>query len=109
MAKKIDVIIKDPGKRPRHVAISNSLENLQKTVGGYIEMVTLGIAGNGVKLVVICDEDGRPKEKAMCCRIFGITFVGTIILAGVTGDEITHVPYTYQEAKAMFPQLWEDV
>ena len=35
MKKKIKVIIKEPGKKPRCVYISNTLENLQKTVGGY--------------------------------------------------------------------------
>ena len=38
---KISVIIKEPGRRPRHVWIENSLKNLQKTVNGYIETVTL--------------------------------------------------------------------
>jgi len=31
---KISVLIKDPGKKPRHVYIENSLKNLQNTVGG---------------------------------------------------------------------------
>lgn len=34
MSRKISVLIKEPGKSPRHVWISNTLENLQKTVGG---------------------------------------------------------------------------
>ena len=41
MNHKISVLIKEPGRVPRHVAISNTLENLQRTVGGYIETVTL--------------------------------------------------------------------
>ena len=40
---KISVLIKEPGKQPRHVNIENSLKNLQKTVGGYIETVTLAM------------------------------------------------------------------
>ena len=35
---KIGVIIKEPGRVPRHVNISSTLENLQKTVGGFEEM-----------------------------------------------------------------------
>lgn len=31
---KISVLIKDPGKKPWHVWIQNSLKNLQVTVGG---------------------------------------------------------------------------
>ena len=53
---KIGVIIKEPGRVPRHVNISNTLENLQKTVGGYIETVTLCS-----DIVVICDEEGASK------------------------------------------------
>ena len=51
---KIGVLIKEPGKRPRHVNISNTLSNLQKTVGGYIETVTFS-----KEIVVICNEEGR--------------------------------------------------
>ena len=35
-AEKIKVIVKDPGKPARVVWISNTLENLQRTVGGRI-------------------------------------------------------------------------
>lgn len=55
MAKKISVLIKEPGKAPRHVSISSTLYNLQRTVGGYIETVTLCS-----DLVIICRLDGRP-------------------------------------------------
>lgn len=52
--KKIGVLIKEPGKKPRHVNISDSLANLQNTVGGYIETVTLAN-----DCVVICNDEGR--------------------------------------------------
>lgn len=61
---KIGVIIKEPGRLPRHVNISDTLENLQKTVGGYIETVTLCS-----DIVLICDEEGRIKGKPHCCNI----------------------------------------
>jgi hypothetical protein len=51
MKEKTGVLIKEPGRNPRHVNISDTLENLQKTVGGYIETVTICS-----DLVVICDE-----------------------------------------------------
>ena len=54
---KISVLIKEPGKTPRHVHIGNTLSNLQNTVGGYIETVTLRS-----DLVVICNEEGRLKR-----------------------------------------------
>ena len=99
---KIGVIIKEPGRVPRHVNISNTLENLQKTVGGYIETVTLCS-----DLVVICDEEGRIKGKPHCCNIAGVVFVGTVILAGVDGDEFADIPCWYGDFKRLFPQLWE--
>ena len=55
---KISVLVKDPGKTPRRVNISNTLENLQKTVGGNIEAVTLAS-----DLVILCDEEGLLKGK----------------------------------------------
>lgn len=99
---KIGVIIKEPGRVPRHVNISDTLENFQKTVGGYIEIVTLCS-----DLVVICDEEGRIKGKPHCCNIGGVDFVGTVILAGVDGDEFADIPCRYGDFKRLFPQLWE--
>lgn len=99
---KISVIIKEPGRVPRHVNISNTLENLQKTVGGYIETVTLCS-----DLVVICDEEGRIKGKPHCCEVAGVDFVGTVVFVGVDGDEFTDVPCTFSDFRRMFPQLWE--
>ena len=99
---KIGVIIKEPGRVPRHVNISDTLENLQKTVGGYIETVTLCS-----DLVVICDEEGRIKGKPHCCNIGGVDFCGTVILAGVDGDEFTDIPCAFADFKRLFPQLWE--
>ena len=103
MNKKIGVIIKEPGKKPRHVNISNSLENLQKTVGGYIETVTLA-----KDMVVICDEEGRIKGKEWCCNICGYDCVGTVILCGVSGDELADIPLDYKSMKRLLPGLWED-
>lgn len=98
---KIGVIIKEPGRVPRHVNISDTLENLQKTVGGYIETVALCS-----DLVVICDEEGRIKGKPHCCNIGGVDFCGTVILAGVDGDEFADIPLGYGDFKRLFPQLW---
>ena len=99
---KIGVIIKEPGRVPQHVNISDTLENLQKTVGGYIETVTLFS-----DLVVICDEKGRIKGKPHCCNICGVDFCGTVILAGVDGDEFADIPCVFADFKRMFPRLWE--
>lgn len=99
---KISVLIKEPGKKPRHVAISNTLENLQKTVGGYIEVVTIAS-----DCAVICDEEGRLKGKEHCCEIAGVDFVGTVILCGVDGEEFTDLPVGWDGMKTLLPKLWE--
>jgi hypothetical protein len=99
---KIGVCIKEPGKTPRHVNISNTLENLQRTVGGYIETVTLCS-----DLVIICDEEGRLKRKKPCCNICGVDFVGTIILCGVEDGELTDLPCEWTDLKRLFPALWD--
>ena len=102
MAKKISVLIKEPGKTPRHVSISSTLYNLQKTVGGYIETVTLCS-----DLVIICNEEGRLKGLPHCCKICGVDFVGTIVICGVKGDRFDHLPLGWQAMKDMLPLLWE--
>lgn len=88
MEEKIRVIIKEPGKAPRYEEIENDLETLQMIVGGYIETVTL------YDIVIICDEEGRLNGKAMNCRLYGQQLCGTIIIAGVDGEEFADVPDT---------------
>lgn len=99
---KISVLIKEPGKNPRHVWISNTLENLQKTVGGYIESVTLA-----TDMCIICNEEGRLMNLPHNCDICGIDFVGTIILCGIEGEELSDLPGDWESWKMMFKPLWE--
>ena len=100
---KISVLIKDPGKKPRHVNIENSLKNLQRTVGGYIETVTLA-----EDAVIICNEEGRLLGLPYNCRFLGVDFVGTIILAGVSREEFSDLPGNFNEWKQAFAGLWEE-
>lgn len=102
--RKIKVIIKEPGKKPRCVNISDTLENLQKTVDGYIETVSFA-----TDFVVICDEEGRLKNKPYCCNICGVNFFGTVILAGRKDDEFADLPATFEEAKMLIaPDVFEE-
>lgn len=100
---KISVLIKDPGRKPRHVWIQNSLNSLQKTVGGYIETVTLAN-----DCVVICNEEGRLMGMPHNCTICGIDFVGTIVIAGIDGDEFSDMPVCWAAAKKLFRTLWQE-
>lgn len=99
---KIKVIIKEPGKKPISTNISDSLQNLQRTVGGYIEIVPIS-----KYCVIICDEEGRIKGYPYCCSICGIDFFGTIIICGVSGDDFADIPIDFQQAKRVFSNLFE--
>ena len=84
MNPKIKVIIKRPDEPRGHVCwISSRLENLQRTVGGYIQVFPL--TGHSA---IICDEEG----KLVNCRCGGQVFVGTIIFVGLDQDDFTDVP-----------------
>ena len=103
MMNKLSVLIKEPGRAPRHVNISDSLQNLQKTVGGYVEAVTLYS-----DVVIPCDEDARIKRKPYCCTCAPIktNLYGTIVLIGADGEEFCDLPGTFAEWKTVFSWLW---
>ena len=103
MDAKISVIIKQPGRVPYKTAISPSLKNLQATVGGYIEAVTLAS-----DLVVICNEEGRFMGLPHNCEVCGVDFVGTIVFLGVSGEEFADIPVGFQEFKKLFRNLWDE-
>ena len=86
MAHKIKVIIKRPDEEYGHVTnISCTLENLQKTVGGYIETLTLP------GFTIICNEEGIPLGLEENCKVYGFTFFGTIIVVGVNDEDFDDV------------------
>lgn len=97
MAHKIDCIIKRPDEPYGHkTAVSDSLENLQKIVGGYIECVYLS-----EDLVIICDEEGKLKGREPNVPLKGDVLVGTIIVVGNDGDSFGDIPITFNEWKSM--------
>lgn len=98
----ISAITKRPGQPPRHVNVSNKLETLQKNVGGYIECVRLA-----TNLVILCDEEGRLKNKPFNCTICGYGFWGDILIVGADEDEFADLPVKYEVIKALLPKLWE--
>lgn len=94
MAQKIKVIIKRPDEEYGHVTnISNTLENLQKTVDGYIETVTLP------RFTLIVNEEGRLDDSPFNCNIAGINLFGTIIVVGTQDDEFADVGINFGEWK----------
>lgn len=91
------VIVKAPGERLGHYAeVENDLTALQKLVGGFIETVTLSRTA-----VLICDADGYLKGGEFNCYINNgysrFIFLGTVVVAGVDGDEFTDCEMTLEE------------
>lgn len=81
------VIVKRVGHRPAIEEVENSLEAMQKLVGGHIETLTITS-----DCVLICDEEGFLKGKPLNCEVLGIKFCGDLVLAGRKRDEFTDVP-----------------
>ena len=85
---KIKAIVKRPDEKYGHVCnISATLENLQKTVGGYIEAVPLTD-----EIVMICNEDGKLRQLEHNFFLPFDRIVGTAIICGVDGDEFSDIP-----------------
>lgn len=94
MAEKIKVIIKRPDERFGHVTnISNTLENLQQTVEGYIETLTMP------GYVLILNEEGRLDGSPFNCNVAGFNLFDTIIVAGRNGSEFADVGISFKEWK----------
>lgn len=97
MEGKLKAIIKRSDEEMGHVTnISGTLENLQRTVGGYIETVTIDR-----NLVIICNEEGRILGLPYNCKLCGIDFVGDIILLGVDGEDFADVPISFKTYKKL--------
>ena len=94
--RRIKAIVKRPDELYGHVCnISDSLQNLQKIVEGYIE--TLYLTDD---VVVICNEEGLLKNLPNNMRIHDQELVGTIIVCGFGADgELTDLGITFDEWK----------
>lgn len=107
MAKKLKAIIKRPDEPYGHMtSISATLENLQKTVGGYIE--TVGLTKSDV---IIVNEEGKLLGLEKNLRMYGDTaysdtLVGTIIVLGTNGDEFADVKMDFRTWKKLVDK-WE--
>ena len=79
------VLKKEPGKDPMLTDIDNTLESVQKNVGGYIETVTLT-----EELVIVCNEEGRIQSLPYNCTLLrAVDFYGTILVVGMQGEDYT--------------------
>lgn len=101
--RKLKAYVKMPGKVPYSTWISDSLENLQRFVGGYIEAVT--IASDAV---IIVNEEGAIRgDVPFNCEYLGMMFFGPMIFLGSKGDEFDDIPIDFKTFKERNSELWE--
>lgn len=112
MEKTIKVIMVEPMKEPYPAEVENTLEGLQKGVGGYIETVYLE---DGVMLV--CNEEGKliglPGNRSLGNDIIA----GTFFVAGrndegefvsLTEDKIRQYSARFQTPEILTQEQVED-
>lgn len=100
--KQIRVLVKAPGWKAVWQVVPYDLKALQGLVGGRIEHTALA-----KDLVILSDEEMPFKSSRYNCTISGIQFFGTIVLAGVAGEELADLPFEVDYG-TLFPQLWRD-
>jgi hypothetical protein len=88
---KSKVIIKRPDEDYGHVChISTSLANLQKTVGGHIEVIP------AVKdAIIICNEEGKLLNLPPNMWYYHDMLCGTIIVIGSKGEDFADCPISF--------------
>ena len=94
---KIKAIVKRPDEEYGHMTnVSNTLENLQRTVDGWIEAVPIRS-----DMTIICNEEGKILGLPQNMKIPYDILCGTIVVVGVDGDEFSDIPISFQEWKEM--------
>lgn len=94
--KKMRVIIKRPDEKYGHVCnISDRLENLQKTVGGYIETVPVTKSADGKPIILVCNEEGKLRGLEHNMYLDDEEIVGTFFLCSADGEEFADLPVTF--------------
>lgn len=76
------VLKKEPGKGWKVAEIENTLEALQRGVGGKLEAVTLASDA-----CVLCNEEGRLLGMPYNTTICGVSFVGPLLIVGIAGED----------------------
>lgn len=80
--KEIHVLVIEPDKAPYEKIIPNTLESMQKTVGGNIEVVTLSETAD-----IVCHEAGKIIGLQPNRRFEKDILVGTFMIVGNNGSE----------------------
>ena len=83
------ILIVEPGKHPRAAEIPHTLEQMQKTVGGYIQAVFPW----DDPVALVCDEEGLLKQSEFN-RIVApeVAIFGTFFLCGLGEEDFADLP-----------------
>ena len=90
-------IIKKVNEAPQVVNIENTLEAIQKAVGGYIEVVRMDN-----NLLMICDEEGKLKGKPYNFDLGSDIIVGDVLFVQNDGEDFTDLDETNTETVLKF-------
>ena len=95
-------IIKQPGEPAKRIEIDNTLEALQRAVGGYIETVSIF-----TDVTLICNEEGRLMGLPYNMDFAGIRFVGPVLVVGRTEDDFRSL--TDEEFTAIMRRIFKQI
>ena len=106
MAKKINILVVEPGKAPRPARVDGTMETFQQIVGGPIEIWSY----LPQRVLLICNSEARrmglPPNRATPRA--GGYIVGTFLLCSFWDDEFTSLsPAQQAEFQAQFAQPGE--
>lgn len=106
---KLKAIMKRFDRKDAYVThVSDSLENLQRIVGGYIEIVRLFREEKGHPgVVIVCNEEGLPKGLPYNCRLAGIPLVGDFVILGTKGEEFCDCPVSARFINSYIEEIGE--
>ena len=83
------ILLVEPGKHPRAADIPHTLEKMQETVGGYIQVVCPWRD----PVALVCDEEGLLKNLAFNRVVApGVAIFGTFFLCGISDEDFTDLP-----------------
>ncbi len=83
------ILVIEPRKHPRFTEIDGSLEQMQKTVGGYIQAVY----PRDDNVALVCDEEVLYKDSEWNRYICeGLAIKGIFFICGIDGEKFADLP-----------------
>ena len=77
-------IIKKVGQQPEVVDVKNTLESIQKIVGGYVELVHVHTG-----CVMLCNEEGRLHGLPYNFNLGNVNILGDVLFTKPDGENFT--------------------